>query len=85
MKAQYYSPHQKGEKKCNSRHVKLVSYYDVATLNHSSNLEFPSGAFQQFLDSIQQNASIHISVQGSSPKPQIQPTIKDRDHKYTFA
>ena len=51
------------ERKCNIHHVKPVSSLDVATPNSS---EFPVGTFQQFQDSIQQNASTSISVQGSS-------------------
>ena len=54
------------EKKCNIHHVKLVSFLDVATHGHISKVELPTGAFQQFWDSIQQNASTHFSVQGSS-------------------
>ena len=44
------------EKKCNIHHIKPVSSIDVTTLNHSP--ELPTGTFQKFWDSIQQDTSI---------------------------
>ena len=43
------------DKKCNIHHVKLVSSLDMTTISHSSQVEPPTGTFQQFQDSIQQN------------------------------
>ena len=54
------------EKKCNIYHVKLVSSLDVAIVGHSSQVEIPTGTFQQFWDSIQQNPSTLVSVYGSN-------------------
>ena len=54
------------ETKCNIHHVKLVSSLDVTTLGHSSQVEIPTGAFQQFWDSFQQDTSNSVGVHGYS-------------------
>ena len=54
------------EKKCIIHHVKLVSSLDMTTIGHSSQVEIPTGAFQQFLDSIQQNPSTSVGVHSSN-------------------
>ena len=41
------------EKRCNIHHVKLVSSLDMTSVGHSSQVEIPTGTFQQFWDSIQ--------------------------------
>ena len=45
------------ERKCNIHHVMPVSSLDMTTSGHSSNVEHPTGTFQQFWDSIQQDTS----------------------------
>ena len=55
------------EKKGNIHHVKPVSSLDVTNSGHSSNVELPTGAFQQFWDSIKQDTSNYVSVWGFSP------------------
>ena len=55
------------EKNWNIHHVKLVSSLDVTTHGQSSKVEPPTGAFQQFWDSIQQDTSNDVGVCGYSP------------------
>ena len=55
------------ENKCNIHHVKPVSSLDVTTHGHSSNVELPTGAFQQFMVSIQQDVSNDVCVHGYNP------------------
>ena len=50
------------EKKCDVHHVKPVSSLDMKTIDHSLKVEIPTGAYQQFQDSIQQNTSTSVCV-----------------------
>ena len=54
------------EKKCNIHHVKLVSSLDMTSVGHSSQVEIPTGASQQFQHSIQQNSSTSVGVHSSN-------------------
>ena len=73
------------EKKCNIHHVKLVTSLDVTTLGHSSNVEHPTDAFQQFQDSIQQDTSNDVMFVAIPPTTCTTYDQRQRDHKYTFA
>ena len=74
------------EKKCNIHHVKSVSTFDMTTIGHSSQIEIPKSAFQQFWDSIHQDPSTSVGVIGAITQTTCTTYgQKQRNHKYTFA
>ena len=72
------------EKKCNIHHVNLVSSLDVITHGHNSNVELPTGTFQQSGTAFSRTHVMMSVFMAIPPTTCTTYNQKQRDHKYTF-